>query len=307
MDFRVLRRIASHRRHRSRGRYIGFIRGVKRFGGLKVFHFPLDLSVQSLIRVSPILGQRRGVGHIHYFLKDTALATLQDCGYKIIDSRYTASLLELPIKLLAAVLWQLRGDCYTTDPDLAVRVLGGYCSSARRIAPILGVAHTSWIFVEPPMYTRHHCCGEKYALRRNPGGRFHVPPQRRKATAQRYVYSNTRVLTLFPLVFRAPPPAHGTTQPRQSNAPRHKPDSCPNSASAFPRNGNCSRYRGRLRGRLWRLWRTLCPSVMAFASRPAPNSMSAFAATKMGSEESGTDLRHLSGSPPEIEKAACDK
>ncbi len=60
-----------------------FLRGVKKLGTYKVFHIPLDLSAQSIIRMWPILNLRRGVGHIHYFAKDTALALLEDCGYKI--------------------------------------------------------------------------------------------------------------------------------------------------------------------------------------------------------------------------------
>lgn len=107
--------------------YIDFIRSLKRFGGLKIFHIPLDLSVQSLIRVSPILGQRRSVGHIHYFLKDTALAALEDCGYKIIDARYTASRLELPNQALSSrIMATPRRLLHKVSPDLAVRVLGGY-------------------------------------------------------------------------------------------------------------------------------------------------------------------------------------
>jgi len=107
--------------------YIDFIRGVKRFGGLKVFHIPLDLSVQSLVRVWPILNQRRGVGHIQYFFKDTAIATLADCGYKIIAWRYTASRLELPNQALSSrIMATPRRLLHRVNPDLAVRVLGGY-------------------------------------------------------------------------------------------------------------------------------------------------------------------------------------
>jgi cyclopropane fatty-acyl-phospholipid synthase-like methyltransferase len=107
--------------------FIDFIKGVKRFGGLKVFHIPLDLSVQSLIRVWPILNQRRGVGHIHYFFKDTAIATLEDCGYKIIDTRYTASRLELPNQARSSrIMATPRRLLHKVNPDLAVRVLGGY-------------------------------------------------------------------------------------------------------------------------------------------------------------------------------------
>lgn len=107
--------------------FLGFIQGVKNHAKLKVFHIPLDLSAQSLIRSWPILNLRKNVGHIHYFFKETAEAALSDCGYKIIDSRYTASRLELPNQALSSRLMALPRRCfYKLSPDLTVRVLGGY-------------------------------------------------------------------------------------------------------------------------------------------------------------------------------------
>lgn len=107
--------------------YLGFVRKVKELGRYKVFHIPLDLSVQSLVRMWPILRLREDVGHIHYFTRDTALATLRDCGYKIIDSRYTASRLELPNQAMSSkVIAPVRRLLHRLRPDLAVRVLGGY-------------------------------------------------------------------------------------------------------------------------------------------------------------------------------------
>ena len=107
--------------------YVGFVRGVQRLGTWKVFHIPLDLSAQSVARMSPILGLRAGVGHIHYFTKDTALALLEDCGYKVLDWRYTASRLELPHQALSSRLMTLpRRAAFALSPDLAVRVLGGW-------------------------------------------------------------------------------------------------------------------------------------------------------------------------------------
>ena len=107
--------------------YVGFVRGVQRLGTWKVFHIPLDLSVQSVARSSPILGLREGVGHIHYFTKDTALALLEDCGYKVRDWRYTASRLELPNQTRSSRLMALpRRACFALNPDLTVRVLGGW-------------------------------------------------------------------------------------------------------------------------------------------------------------------------------------
>jgi cyclopropane fatty-acyl-phospholipid synthase-like methyltransferase len=107
--------------------YISFLKNIREVGTFKVFHIPLDLSVQSVFRVKPIVGQRRGVGHIHYFFKETALATLTDCGYDIIDYKYTASRLELPNQALSSRLMRWpRRLIYSLSPDLAVRVVGGY-------------------------------------------------------------------------------------------------------------------------------------------------------------------------------------
>lgn len=69
--------------------YFGFLRKLRTKGHYKIFHIPLDLSVQSVLRNSPILKARASVGHIQYFTKDTALATLHDTGYVIVDYFYT--------------------------------------------------------------------------------------------------------------------------------------------------------------------------------------------------------------------------
>jgi cyclopropane fatty-acyl-phospholipid synthase-like methyltransferase len=105
----------------------GFLKKLKPVGGYKVFHIPLDLSVQSVFRVSPIMRQRVGVGHIHYFFKDTAIAMLEDCGYTIVDCRYTASRLELPNQAFSSRLMRWpRRLLYALSPDIAARVVGGY-------------------------------------------------------------------------------------------------------------------------------------------------------------------------------------
>ena len=107
--------------------YIGFLRKLKHKANLKVFHIPLDLSVQSVLRASPILNVRENVGHIHYFTKDTALATLKDAGYEVIDHFFTAGSVELPNRPLKAKIMQLpRKLSYCLNKELAVRILGGY-------------------------------------------------------------------------------------------------------------------------------------------------------------------------------------
>ncbi len=107
--------------------YISFAKKLKPMARYKIFHIPLDLSAQSVVRSRPIMGLRRDVGHLHYFFKQTALATLEDCGYTIIDHAYTASRLELPNQALSSRLMRLpRRAVYSINPDFAVRLLGGY-------------------------------------------------------------------------------------------------------------------------------------------------------------------------------------
>jgi hypothetical protein len=107
--------------------YMSFTRKVKDLGEYKVFHIPLDLSVQSILRMRPILSLRESVGHIHYFFKDTALALLKDCKYEILDWCYTGSRLELPNQALSSrIVAKPRAMFYRLNSDLTVRVLGGY-------------------------------------------------------------------------------------------------------------------------------------------------------------------------------------
>ena len=107
--------------------YFAFLRRLRPRGRWKVFHIPLDLSVQSVLRGTPITRLRASVGHIHYFTKETALATLRDTGYEIIDWRYTRGTLDLPAHSWKAGLARLpRAWLHALSPDWAARLLGGF-------------------------------------------------------------------------------------------------------------------------------------------------------------------------------------
>ncbi len=107
--------------------YFGFLRKLKNKAVYKIFHIPLDLSVQSVFRSSRLMNARSSVGHIHYFTKETALATLKDTGYEVVDYFYTNSSLELPNLSWKANLMKLpRKLLFQLDSDLAARVLGGF-------------------------------------------------------------------------------------------------------------------------------------------------------------------------------------
>jgi hypothetical protein len=107
--------------------YFGFLRKLRAKADYKVFHIPLELSAQEVLRGRPLIEARRKVGHIHHFSKDTALATLEDCGYTVIEHFYTAWCSELPTQgWKSALLKWPRAALFRLKPDLAVRALGGY-------------------------------------------------------------------------------------------------------------------------------------------------------------------------------------
>lgn len=99
------------------------LRSARPMGMYKMFHFPLDLSAQGVVRGIPSK-VRRTAGHIHYFTKELVLQMLEDTGYQVVDYFYTlgsvelqsgSRLLRLPRRLLFAI-----------TPDVAALWLGGF-------------------------------------------------------------------------------------------------------------------------------------------------------------------------------------
>ena len=91
-----------------------------------IFNIPLDMSVIKLITPGIKLAREK-VGHIHYFNKYTALKTLEDCEYKILDYKLCApfksnkprnnlQLLMLPFRFLSLIF----GD------QISSTLFGGY-------------------------------------------------------------------------------------------------------------------------------------------------------------------------------------
>jgi cyclopropane fatty-acyl-phospholipid synthase-like methyltransferase len=107
--------------------YMGFLRGLRPHAGLHILHIPLDLSVQTVLRASgPLLHARQKVGHLHYFSRETALATLTDCGFEVVDWFYTHPATSTPGRAMRTrVAGWMRRAAARLAPDLSVRVLGG--------------------------------------------------------------------------------------------------------------------------------------------------------------------------------------
>jgi hypothetical protein len=107
--------------------YLGFLRKLRLRAARTIFHIPLDISVQSVLRTDRIIHARRNGGHLHYFTKETALATLQDTGYSIVDYFYTPNSLDLPNRGLKANLLKIpRRVLFSIHHDFAARLLGGF-------------------------------------------------------------------------------------------------------------------------------------------------------------------------------------
>lgn len=107
--------------------YLTFLKALKKKGDYKLFHIPLNISVQTVLRTSPISMARKIAGHLHYFTKETALETLKATGYDIIDYFYTESSLELSKRDWKTHLLNIpRRLMFSINQDLTVRILGGY-------------------------------------------------------------------------------------------------------------------------------------------------------------------------------------
>lgn len=106
--------------------YLGFLRMLKTRARYKAFHIPLDLTVLGVVTRLPER-VRISAGHLHYFSRSLALAALEESGYRVLDSFYTAGGLDLPAKTLRARIARLpRRLAYAMSPDLAARYLGGF-------------------------------------------------------------------------------------------------------------------------------------------------------------------------------------
>jgi hypothetical protein len=68
--------------------YFSFLKMVKSKSTFKIFQIPMDLSVRSVL-YGYLIEYRDLYGHLHYFTKETALRTLEDAGYTILDYFYT--------------------------------------------------------------------------------------------------------------------------------------------------------------------------------------------------------------------------
>jgi len=109
--------------------YLFFLEKLRDHAGCFIFHIPLDLSLLTILRPGRLIQSRYGVGHLHTFTYELALAVLKDTGYEILDSFFTAGGLELPKnkRRVRTVLANLpRRVLGKINDRLSAQLFGGY-------------------------------------------------------------------------------------------------------------------------------------------------------------------------------------
>lgn len=119
--------------------YLGFLQSVTGRAKWFVFHIPLDLAVESMLRGSRhLMFMRETFGHLHFFTQETALATLADTGYSVVNYTFTfdgeiSGMGKMPVGLKAKLWHAIRSIrfllvklTYRINPSLAARLFKGF-------------------------------------------------------------------------------------------------------------------------------------------------------------------------------------
>ena len=106
--------------------YMGFLRKLRKKAIYKIFHIPLEMTLLHILRYKNLIKSRTQAGHLHFFSKETALLTLEDIGYEVLDWFYTPFGIERATTPKARLLQLPRRIFSLINIDLSIRVFGGY-------------------------------------------------------------------------------------------------------------------------------------------------------------------------------------
>ena len=105
--------------------YIGFLKTLKNKSKYHIFNIPLDMCALKVFGKG-MSNARENVGHLHYFNKFTAISTLNDCNYKIIDFKLNPGFMfEKNRNFLQKIFLLPRYFFYFISPNIAAELLGG--------------------------------------------------------------------------------------------------------------------------------------------------------------------------------------
>jgi len=104
--------------------YFQFLRNIRSKADYFVFHVPLELNCESLLR--NFLIENRGLyGHLHQFTRDTALEVLRECGYSVIGEFYTHGYECMPDNFHSRVTKRVRRTIFRALPQVSTRLING--------------------------------------------------------------------------------------------------------------------------------------------------------------------------------------
>lgn len=107
--------------------YFAFLRSLHGHADRYLFHIPLDLSLSTVARAGKIVERRQGLGHVHMFSREMAIAAVEESGYRVLAERYTPVAISAPLPGIRPALLRLpRRLGAAVAPHLTARVLGGF-------------------------------------------------------------------------------------------------------------------------------------------------------------------------------------
>jgi SAM-dependent methyltransferase len=109
--------------------YMGFLKSLSLRSKYFIFNVPLDMHLLG-VTLDHQIDVRERYGHLHYFSRATALQTLIDTGYEVIDNFYAPGFLGAPPAssrktTQQKVLYPLRYLIHKISPKWNAKLLGG--------------------------------------------------------------------------------------------------------------------------------------------------------------------------------------
>jgi SAM-dependent methyltransferase len=102
------------------------LRSVRRSASMAIFHIPLELSAQSMLRPRALHLSRETQGHLHFFTRESALWLLSESGFEVVAATYTPSWRwAAKRRLRSAIAFPLRLALTAISEEFAARAVGG--------------------------------------------------------------------------------------------------------------------------------------------------------------------------------------
>jgi cyclopropane fatty-acyl-phospholipid synthase-like methyltransferase len=109
--------------------YMGFLKSLSSRSKYFIFNIPLDMHLLGVLLDHQVYSRNK-YGHLHYFSKETALQTLTDTGYQIVDFFYAPGFLGAPPESSRKTwkqksMYPGRWLMYHVSPSFSAKLLGG--------------------------------------------------------------------------------------------------------------------------------------------------------------------------------------